>query len=325
MKISFTKYPADIIICMLWSLILLPIALLDVEGIIRIALGLPFILFIPGYILIFALFPKRKTEKGIDIIERVALSFGLSIAIVPLIGLGLNYTTWGIRLVPIFLSIFVFVMGIGTIAIYRWIKSSSDERFLISFDLSLPKSESRLDRAFTIILVASILIAIVSLVYVIVTPKTGEKFTEFYLLGPGGIADDYPRNLTVDQNAIITMGIVNHEYRTIDYTVEMWLVNQTTVYNGSSDQNETIYNHMYFVDSIQVQLNHTPIEIEETWKPQWEYNQTLSIDKTGYFKLAFLLFTEPTDNYDFDIDYIDIAKEKIDGAYRETHLWINVQ
>ena len=90
MKISFTKYPADIILCMLWSLILLPTALLDVEGIIRVVLGLPFILFIPGYILVFTLFPAKKTDRGIDIIERVALSLGLSIAIVPLIGLGLN-------------------------------------------------------------------------------------------------------------------------------------------------------------------------------------------------------------------------------------------
>ena len=94
MKVLFDKYPADIIICMLWSIILLPVALLNIDGTIRVILGLPFILFIPGYILIFALFPCRKTDQGIDIIERIALSFGLSIAVVPLIGLGLNYTEW---------------------------------------------------------------------------------------------------------------------------------------------------------------------------------------------------------------------------------------
>jgi len=35
------------------------------------------------------------SREGIDGIERVALSFGLSIAIVPLIGLVLNFTPWG--------------------------------------------------------------------------------------------------------------------------------------------------------------------------------------------------------------------------------------
>ena len=115
MKISFKNIPIDIVLCMLWSLISIPISLLNVEGILRVILGLPFILFIPGYILIFALFPNKKKDRGIDIIERIALSFGLSIAIVPLIGLGLNYTSWGIRLEPILLSIFIFIIGVGFI------------------------------------------------------------------------------------------------------------------------------------------------------------------------------------------------------------------
>ncbi|MCK4349176.1 MAG: DUF1616 domain-containing protein, partial [Thermoplasmatales archaeon] len=154
MRIEIKKYPADVILCMLWSLILLPVALLNVGGTVRVILGLPFILFIPGYILIFALFPTKKTDKGIDTIERIALSFGLSIAVVPLIGLGLNYTPWGIRLEPILLSIFIFVVGVGAVAIYRWIHINPNERFTISFDISLPKSESKLDQALTVILVA---------------------------------------------------------------------------------------------------------------------------------------------------------------------------
>ena len=324
MKISFEKYPIDVIICILWSLILLPVALLDIASNLRIILGLPFILFIPGYILIFALFPTKKMDKGIDIIERIALSFGLSIAVVPLIGLGLNYTPWGIRLEPILFSLFLFIVGVGAIAIYRWVKSNPSERFAISLDVSLPKSESRLDQALTVILAISILIAVVALVYVIVTPKTGEKFTEFYLLGPEGKADDYPSDLAAGENATITIGVVNHEYKTINYTIEIWLINQTIVYNESTDENETIYNHIYFIDSIQTQLNHTPIDIEGTWEPQWEYNQTFSIDKTGNFKLAFLLFTEATEEYSHDVDYKDIAKEKFDSAYRETHIWIQV-
>jgi len=138
MRILFSKYPIDIILCILWSIVLLPIALLDLEGILRIILGLPFILFIPGYILIFALFPTRKTDRGIDIIERIALSFGLSIAVVPLIGLGLNYTPWGIRLEPILFSLFIFIVGVGSVAIYRWINTDSDERFTVNLDISLP-------------------------------------------------------------------------------------------------------------------------------------------------------------------------------------------
>lgn len=59
----------------------------------RNSVGLPFILFLPGYALTVPLF---LTKYGFDMIEWMALSFGLSIAVVPLIGLCLNYIPWGI-------------------------------------------------------------------------------------------------------------------------------------------------------------------------------------------------------------------------------------
>ena len=136
MQASFTKYPIDIILCMLLSIVLLPIVLLDLNATLRIALGLPFILFIPGYILIFALFPSKKSDKGIENIERIALSFGLSIAIVPLIGLSLNYTRWGIRLEPVLFSIFLFVMVVGFVGMYRWFTLKPKQRFIVKFDLN---------------------------------------------------------------------------------------------------------------------------------------------------------------------------------------------
>jgi uncharacterized membrane protein len=54
----------------------------------RYILGSIFILWLPGYTFIKALFP----EKELDSIERIALSIGMSIALVPIIGLLLNYT-----------------------------------------------------------------------------------------------------------------------------------------------------------------------------------------------------------------------------------------
>ena len=60
---------------------------------IRIILGLPLVLFLPGYALIAALFIG---EDDLDGIERIALSFGLSIAITHLFGLALKYTPFGI-------------------------------------------------------------------------------------------------------------------------------------------------------------------------------------------------------------------------------------
>jgi len=318
MRILFIKYPIDIILCMLWSLILIPIALLNIEGTTRIILGLPFILFIPGYILIFALFPTRKTDRGIGIIERIALSFGFSIAVVPLIGFGLNYTPWGIRLEAILLSIFIFVIGIGALAIYRWFNINPDERYAIRFNLSQLKSKDTLDRFLNVIIIISILISVVALSYVIITPKQGENFTEFYLFGSSGNASDYPKEISIGKNYTVNLVVANHEYKTINYTIEIWLINQ------SGDGDETIIHNMWFVDKILTTLEYTNIEIRKTKTRQWEYNYSFSINRTGSFKLTFLLFKIPTEEYIKAVDYREIAEQKTSSAYRDTYLWINV-
>ena len=76
----------ELLFIVVLSLLLVPLALLT-SGALRIVLGLAFVLFFPGYTLIAALFPGKD---ALDSIERLALSFGLSIAVVPLIGLILN-------------------------------------------------------------------------------------------------------------------------------------------------------------------------------------------------------------------------------------------
>jgi uncharacterized membrane protein len=83
---------------------------------VRALLGFILVLFAPGYVFISALFPQ---QNELDVIERLALSIGLSICIVVFIGLGLNYTPWGIRLGPILLSICGFTLIFAAISAYR--------------------------------------------------------------------------------------------------------------------------------------------------------------------------------------------------------------
>ena len=81
----------------------------------RYILGLIFVLWLPGYTFIKALFP----EKELDSIERAALSIGMSLALVPMIGLLLNYTPWGIRRTPITISLLAVTFTFATAAIIR--------------------------------------------------------------------------------------------------------------------------------------------------------------------------------------------------------------
>jgi len=74
-----------------------------------------YIIFLPGYISIEAFFPRRYE---LDLIERIALSLALSLAVVPLIGLLLNYTI-KITLENIVISLTVFILIVSFIALYR--------------------------------------------------------------------------------------------------------------------------------------------------------------------------------------------------------------
>lgn len=91
----------------------------------RWVLGSTFVLFIPGYVTVQALFPK---SGDLDSIERFLLSFGFSLTLVPLIGLLLNYTPWGITLTPIVISLSLFTVVVAFVALGR--------RFWISMERS---------------------------------------------------------------------------------------------------------------------------------------------------------------------------------------------
>ena len=49
-----------------------------------------------------------------------------------------------------------------------------------------------------------------------------ERATEFYILGKAGLAEDYPRQSTVDDELSVMMGIVNREPSERSYRVEVW-------------------------------------------------------------------------------------------------------
>jgi uncharacterized membrane protein len=260
------------------------------ETVLRNILGLPLVLFLPGYALIAALFPAKSDLDGI---ERTALSFGLSIAVVPLIGLGLNYTPWGIRPLPILISLSIFTFAMCGLAYLRRATLPEADAFEVPFrqmalELKaeiLEKPEPGLDRALTVILVLSILLSVTTLVYVVITPKEGEHFTEFYILGPEGMADNYPTNYTLGESGKVVVGVVNHEYRPVNYTMEVRLENKSLPLPE---------------DMQQVTLAHN-----ETWEEP-------------------LMLTPPVEGKNMKLEFLLFNETEKNTPYRDLHLWINV-
>ncbi|WP_292485229.1 DUF1616 domain-containing protein, partial [Methanohalobium sp.] len=153
--------------------------------------------------------------------------------------------------------------------------------------LTPPEDSTRpkLDKALSILLVISIIASVATLAYVVATPKQGEQFTEFYVLGSGGMADNYPTNLEVGENGTVTIGIVNHEYEKTDYTLKMQLDNNTLPLNDE-------------IKTLTLDHNQT-LEEPITFTP----------NKAGTnMKLEFLLY----------------KNNNFTQPYRNLHLWINV-
>jgi uncharacterized membrane protein len=237
--------------------VLFPISLL------RILIGVPFVLFFPGYALVCALFPKRQ---DLDEVERLALSIGLSIAVVPLLGLVLNYTPFGIRLHPVLVSLFSFTLLMSFVAMYRREALSVEERFIPSFSVNIPhwRELSKADKALSVGLISCVVLSGALMVNFAATPRVGERFTEFYVLGPTGKVEGYPTTMTLGESGTVILGVVNHEYNEVAYTIVIRLDGET-------------------VGTIEgIGLEH---------EGKWEQAVTFTPDKAGEkLKLEFLLY-----------------------------------
>lgn len=86
---------------------------MDPIEILRVIFGSFFVLFMPGFAWSFVFFAKDE----IDTIERIALSFGLSIAIIPLVIFYLNYLL-GVKITLINSTIAILFLTLIPVAIY---------------------------------------------------------------------------------------------------------------------------------------------------------------------------------------------------------------
>jgi uncharacterized membrane protein len=201
------------------SCVLILVIYLSPVHVLRIILGIPFLLFFPGYAFMAALFSRKEEMSGI---QRVVLSFGLSIAIVPLIGFIINYTPWGIKLESIMYSVASFILVCSVVAWLRQRKLIEEERLTIDFLVTMPGwGEGIRDRILTVILVAVILGVLGTIGYFVAAPKAGETFTEFYLLGQQNETANYPTELELGDTGTIVVGIINHEGTEVSYRVEV--------------------------------------------------------------------------------------------------------
>lgn len=325
---SAVPIPADLTAVVL--LTLLTCAAVTVPGVratpLRSVLVVPFVLLIPGYALVAALFPetgvrdaesgeetdesKRAVGSGLTYVERAALSFGVSIAVVPLIGLVLNVTPVGIQLLPVMLSVAGVTLAASALATHRRLQLPESDRFSVPYrqwgqsvvDV-FSGHESHLDRTLTVLTVAALLLAVTSAGYAVAVPKQADAFTEMYLVTEQDdgqlVADDYPTEFVSGESQSLVVGVGNYEHQTVEYSLVVELQDATVVNNSTQvhGRNEVSRQTLTLAD-------------EATWENELNVTPMMTGDR---LRLSFMLFkgdppSDPT----------------ADQAYRETHLWISV-
>jgi uncharacterized membrane protein len=242
------KIKNELLLLVLLVVVIIVVITIFPSNILRIIFGMPYVLFLPGYTLMAAIFPKKRVTGGTELL---ALSFGTSIIVVSLLGLILSFTPWQIRLESVLYSTAIFIVIMSAIAWVR--RRNSGERSDIEFRLRLPGwGESTRDKAYSVGLTIVILGTLAVLGYVLATSRVGEKYSEFYILGQEGKAIEYAGELTVDQEVKVTVGIANHEYEAVNYRIELTIdgIKNNEVNDIPLEQNEKWENEVSFTPEV---------------------------------------------------------------------------
>lgn len=183
----------------------------------RIALGVAAVLFMPGYCLTAALFPGPTLLKGV---ERAGLSFGLSLALLTVLVLGLQLVPGGLTLWPITGALYGSSALCALLAIWR-------RRHAAITELADPAGQPSLvgQKGFgvrpgiygaALAVVAGILVVAGSSV---AFPSEAAYTTEFSIVNAP--ADGYPRTVRVGEPLTATLAVVNRERADRSYRVEL--------------------------------------------------------------------------------------------------------
>ncbi|WP_436926262.1 DUF1616 domain-containing protein [Halosimplex amylolyticum] len=275
--------------------------------------GFALVTFAPGYAFVAAVFPEAGGRagaggsggavnwrlggaggferglsaglrtRGIDGIERFALSVGLSVALVPLIGIGMDAMGLAIRPVPVVQVVSAITLGLLAVATVRRMRLPDGDRFRVPYpDWSTVGRgglfETRFDGALTVLFAASLLFAAGSVGFAVATPPPGD--TDFSLLAENEsgalVAEDYPTEFERGQSTSLAVSIANREHEATSYSVVV-LLQRVRVTDGATEIRE--------VDELERRTHH--VGRNETEIAAYDVAPTLTGDQ---LRLSFLLY-----------------------------------
>lgn len=279
---------------------------------IRFVAGSLFVFVIPGYAISAALYPRlflfedsSETGDGIDLLERLTISLGVSISLVSLNGILLSATV-GLTALPLALSIGGLSLCATLVAVRRRQEVPPEVRdplkpYVRSLSVKTILPPERSERLLVYICLIGIVLAVFSVGFATTQPSDSDKFTRFYVLGDStdDSAANYPGPMHVDEPQNVTVGVANHEYRKMEYTIIVF-----------SEQIREQGNTQSITDTSRIATQRVSLEHDEV------IQRNISIEfqsASNRSRVQFYLFRgdPPTDPQSVT-------------PYRRTHLWVSV-
>lgn len=313
--------PADVLLASIYVLLVDALFLISTpESVaVRSVVGLPVLLFVPGYLFLAALFPattQRTAQRSLEqrlstpsTGERIALSFGVSLTLLPLLGIVLSVTGTGLTLVPLLGALTAICLVAGTVAVGRRLRLPVGDRFNPSLLqvgrkawTQLFQRGTTLDSMLNLALAGVIGITILSLTLGLAVPNEGETYTEVAVLAENESGSltlaNYPQNATAGEPQELVLRVTNEEQRSVAYTV---VVQEQRVATGDS----IVVEQRERVTTLQ-----NRVAAGEQWQTRHEITPQLAGDDR---RLAYLVYKgEPP------------RQPTSESAYRYLYLWMNV-
>lgn len=323
------QFPLDLVAVVVFSLLTgAGLLVLGVESTVaRAALGVPLLLFVPGYVLVAIVFPGEGQTvasknylphvaddslqaNGIDGVERVALAFGMSVVLLPILALALAASPLPLE-TPQTVGVLVVTGCVGAVvAALRRFRLPVDERYRVplghwigDFRASVFGTDRRLAGVINVVLVVSILLATATMGYALAAPQNGESYTTISLLTENESgeleANGYPTNFTAGQSEELTVGVENNEGTETTYTV-------VTVVQRVEPTDDGVK----VLEQRELTRMQATVEPGETWRRQHEVAPEMLGEN---LRLQYFLYKG---------DVPETVSE--DTAYRHVYLSINV-
>lgn len=222
----------------------------------RFVSSLPVLFVLPGYALVSLLFPaserparqdapveRRPRPGGIDGVERLGLSLGLSLATLPPLVIGLPLTQWGLTVTSAAASLTIVTVVAAQLAVVRRLRLPQGERYRatprrVINRLVAPTTDSRAVVS-SFLLIVAMLAAVGVLVAAVTVPLGSASYTELGLYEEDEegslVTADYPSTVAPGESIPVIVGVENQEGEEMTYTV----VIQQQIHENDEVQNRT--------------------------------------------------------------------------------------